>query len=99
VGGQFTESSVTTRLGEIEGRLSLYSGLSALMTGRLWYGPSSVENTGGYRTREIIGGGLEFRMDNGLNTFVVYEREASNLEPNEVWGRVRGGIGFYPASH
>lgn len=99
VGGQLTESAVTTRLGEIEGRLSLYSGLSALVTGKLWYGPSSVENTGGYRTREIIGGGLEFRMDNGLNTFVMYEHEASNLEPNEVWGRIRGGIGFYPASH
>ena len=99
LGGQLTESSVVTRLGEIEGRLGLYSGLSALVTGKLWYGPSSVENTGGYRTREIIGGGLEFRMENGLNTFVLYEREASNLEPNEVWGRVRGGIGFYPASH
>ena len=99
VGGQFTESSVTTRRGDIEGRLSLVSGLSALMTGSLWYGPSSVENTGGYRTREVIGGGLEFRMDNGLNTFFVYEREASNLDPDEVWGRIRGGIGFYPAAH
>lgn len=99
VGGQLTESAVTTRTGEIEGRLSLYSGLSALVTGRLWYGPSSVENTGGYRTREVIGGGLEYRMDNGLNTFVVYEREASNLDPSEVWGRIRGGIGFYPAAH
>lgn len=97
VGGQLTESAVTTRLGEIEGRLSLYSGFSALVTGRLWHGPSSVENTGGYRTREIVGGGLEFRMNNGLNTFVIYEREASNLDPDEVWGRIRGGIGFYPA--
>ena len=99
VGGQFTESSVTTRRGDIEGRLSLVSGLSALMTGSLWYGPSSVANTGGYRTREVIGGGLEYRMANGLNTFVIYEREASNLDPDEVWGRIRGGLGFYPAAH
>jgi len=98
VGGQLTESFVTTRLGEIEGRISLYSGLSALMTGKLWYGPSSVQNTGGYRTREIIGGGLEFRMKNGLNTFAIFEREASNLDPNEIWGRVRCGVGFYPAA-
>ncbi|HOP27820.1 MAG TPA: hypothetical protein PK907_11355 [Candidatus Sabulitectum sp.] len=97
--GQFTESYVTTQLGEIEGRISLVSGLSALVTGKLWYGPSSVENTGGYRTREIIGGGLEYRMDNGLNTFFLYEREGSNLDPDQVWSRIRGGIGFYPAQH
>ena len=95
--GQLTKSAITTRLGEIEGRISIVNGLSALITGKLWYGPSSVEGTGGYRTREIIGGGLEFRMQNGLNTFVVYEREASNLAPNEVWGKIRGGVGFYPA--
>lgn len=99
IGGQLTESAVTTRLGELEGRFSLVSGLSALVTGRLWYGPSSVENTGGYRTREIIGGGLEYRMKNGLNTFVIYEREGSTLDPDEVWGRIRGGIGFYPSAH
>ncbi len=97
IGGQLTESAITTRLGELEGRISIYSGLSALVTGKLWYGPSSVVNTGGYRTREIIGGGLEFRMQNGLNTFVVYEREASTLSTNEVWGKIRGGLGFYPA--
>lgn len=97
IGGQLTESAITTRLGELEGRISLVSGLSALITGKLWYGPSSVAGTGGYRTREIIGGGLEFRMQNGLNTFVVYEREASNLAPNDVWGKIRGGVGFYPA--
>ena len=95
--GQLTESAITTRLGEVEGRISIVSGLSALVTGKLWYGPSSVAGTGGYRTREIVGGGLEFRMPNGLNTFVVYEREASNLSPNEVWGKIRGGVGFYPA--
>ncbi len=99
VGGQFTQSAVTTRLGEVEGRISLVSGLSALLTGKLWYGPSSVANTGGYRTREIIGGGLEFRMENGLNVYALYEREGSNLDPAEVWGRVRSGIGFYPAAH
>lgn len=97
IGGQLTESAITTRLGELESRISLYGGLSALVTGKLWYGPSSVEGTGGYRTREIIGGGFEFRMRNGLNTFVVYEREASNLAPNDVWGKIRGGVGFYPA--
>lgn len=97
IGGQLTESAITTRLGELEGRISLVSGLSALITGKLWYGPSSVAGTGGYRTREIIGGGLEFRMNNGLNTFVIYEREASNLAPNDVWGKIRGGVGFYPA--
>lgn len=97
IGGQLTESAITTRLGELEGRISLVSGLSALITGKLWYGPSSVAGTGGYRTREIIGGGLEFRMNNGLNTFVIYEREASNLAPNDVWGKLRGGVGFYPA--
>ncbi len=96
VGGQLTESAITTRLGEVEGRISLYSGLSALVTGKLWYGPSSVAGTGGYRTREIVGGGLEFRMNNGLNSFVVYEREASNLTPNDVWGKIRAGVGFYP---
>jgi hypothetical protein len=58
-----------------------------------------VAGTGGYRTREIAGGGLEYRMDNGLNTFVMYEREGSNLGPNEVWNRIRAGIGFYPAPH
>lgn len=97
LGGQLTESAVTTRLGELEGRISLYSGLSALVTGKLLYTPSSVQNTGGYRTREIVGGGLEFRMNNGLNSFVVYEREASNLAPNQVWGKIRAGVGFYPA--
>ncbi|PIE53491.1 hypothetical protein CSA37_01105 [Candidatus Fermentibacteria bacterium] len=97
--GQFTQSAVTTRLGEMEGRVSLYSGLSALITGKLWYGPSSVINTGGYRVREIIGGGLEFRMSNGLNSFVIYEHEASDLNSDKAWGRIRGGIGFYPVSH
>jgi len=96
--GQLTESFVTTRLGELEGRIGLYGGISALVTGKLWYGPSSVAGTGGYRTRETIGGGLEFRMQNGLNTFLVFEREASNLSPNDVWGRIRGGVGFYPAA-
>jgi len=70
---------------------------NALVTGKLWNGPSSDAGTGGYRTREIIGGGLEFRMNNGLNTFVIYEREASDLTDTEVWGRIRGGLGFYPA--
>lgn len=97
IGGQLTESAITTRLGELEGRISVVGGLSALITGKLWYGPSSVAGTGGYRTREIIGGGLEFRMNNGLNTFIIYEREASNLAPNDVWGKIRGGVGFYPA--
>ena len=97
IGGQLTESAITTRLGELEGRISIVSGLSALVTGKLWYGPSSVAGTGGYRTREIIGGGLEFRMNNGMNTFVIYEREASDLAPNDVWGKIRGGVGFYPA--
>ena len=97
IGGQLTESAITTRLGELEGRISIVSGLSALVTGKLWYGPSSVEGTGGYRTREIIGGGLEFRMNNGLNIYGIYEREASTLAPNDVWGRIRGGVGFYPA--
>jgi hypothetical protein len=96
VGGQLTESVITTKLGEVEARISLVGGLSALVTGKLWYGPSSVAGTGGYRTREIYGGGLEFRMNNGINTFVVYEQEASTLAPNDVWGKLRGGVGFYP---
>jgi hypothetical protein len=97
VGGQLTESSITTKLGEVEARISLVGGLSALVTGKLWYGPSSVAVVpGGYRTREIYGGGLEFRMNNGLNTFVIYEQEASTLASNESWGKIRGGLGFYP---
>lgn len=97
VTGQLTESAISTKLATIESRISLYSGFSALVTGKLWNGPSSVAGTGGYRTREIIGGGLEFRMNNGLNTFVIYEREASDFSNTEVWGRIRGGLGFYPA--
>jgi hypothetical protein len=99
LGGQLTDAAVTTRLGELEGRIGIFRGFSALITGRIWYGPSSVAGTGGYRTREIVGGGLEFRMQNGLNTFVVFEREASNLAPTDVWGRIRGGVGFYPAAN
>jgi len=97
VTGQLTESVISTKLATLERRISLYSGFSALVTGKLWNGPSSDAGTGGYRTREIIGGGLEFRMNNGLNTFVIYEREASDLTDTEVWGRIRGGLGFYPA--
>ena len=36
-------------------------------------------------------------MNNGLNTFVIYEREASDFADTEVWGSIRGGLGFYPA--
>lgn len=97
--GQGTESFVSTRSGELETRVGVYRGLSVLVNGRIWEGPSSVPGTGGTRTRETYGGGLEYRMKNGLSAWFLIRRQASELKYTEVWNSFQGGLAFYPAAH
>lgn len=97
--GQGTESSISTRFGELETRVGVYRGLSVLVNGRIWEGPSSIPGTGGTRRRETYGGGLEYRMKNGLSAWFLIRRQASELEYTEVWNSFQGGLAFYPAAH
>jgi hypothetical protein len=97
--GQGTESFISTRFGEIETRVGVYRGLSVLVNGRIWEGPSSIPGTGGTRRRETYGGGLEYRMKNGLSAWFLIRRQASELEYTEVWNSFQGGLAFYPAAH
>jgi len=97
--GQGTESFITTRFGEVESRVGVFRGLSVLVSGRVWEGPSSIPGTGGTRRRETIGGGLEYRMKNGFSAWVLIRRHASELELTETWNAVQGGVAFHPAAH
>jgi len=97
--GQGTESFISTRFGELETRVGVYRGLSVLVNGRIWQGPSSITGTGGTRRRETYGGGLEYRMKNGLSAWFLIRRQASELEYTEVWNSFQGGLAFYPAAH
>lgn len=97
--GQGTESFITTRFGEVESRVGVHRGLSVLLQGRVWEGPSSIPGTGGTRRRETFGGGLEYRMKNGLSAWFLLRRHASGLEYTEVWNSLQGGVSFHPAAH
>lgn len=97
--GQNTDSFIRTRFGEMEARVGVYRGLSVLVNGRIWEGPSSIPGTGGTRRRETFGGGLEYRMKNGLSAWFLLRRQASELEYTEVWNSFQGGLAFYPAAH
>ncbi len=97
--GQGTRSFVTTGFGELETRVGVYRGLSVLLGGKIWKGPSSIAGTGGSRRRETYGGGLEYRMKNGLSAWFVFRRQASELEYTETWNSIQGGVAFHPAAH
>ncbi len=97
--GQGTESFISTRFGELETRVGVYRGLSVLVSGRIWEGPSSIPGTGGTRRRESYGGGLEYRMKNGFTGWIVLRRQASELEYTETWNSIQGGLAFHPAAH
>ena len=97
--GQGTRSFVSTGSGELETRVGVYRGLSVLVSGRIWEGPSSIAGTGGSRRRETYGGGLEYRMKNGISAWFILRRQASELEYTETWNSIQGGVAFHPAAH